>query len=158
MYAGKPAALAVVLALFSGFVLALGAAAAAVLGATYGHFMPWPSFGDVAKAFLATWLIMCLWASLGVLLAVLFRQTALAIGLGIVYVIADEGLILNVFALVGSLGNVRRGFPGANATALVDSFSGHALVGAGQATLVVLGYIAMFLTATTFVLRRRDVS
>jgi ABC-2 type transport system permease protein len=158
VYAGSLAAVAVVLALFSLLGLAVGASSSAVLGAAYGHLTPWPSLGQVVTAFLAAWLIMCVWGALGVLLSVALRQTALAIGLGIVYVVAVEGLILNVFALVGSLGNVRRGFPGANATALVDAFGGTPLVGAGQATLVLLGYLAVFVAAAGAVLRRRDVS
>ena len=41
----------------------------------------------------AGWLILAVWVALGALLATLLRDNALAIGLGLVYVLAVEGLI-----------------------------------------------------------------
>src|SRR5207245_2369132 len=77
--------------------------ASAVTGAIYGSAGGWPGPAEVAKAFLACWLIMGLWTALGALLAVLFKQAPLAIGLGIVYSIAIEGLIVNTLPLDSSL-------------------------------------------------------
>jgi ABC-type transport system involved in multi-copper enzyme maturation permease subunit len=159
--AGKLLALALSLAVYSLAVLAVAAAAAAVFGAAYGTFGGWPGIVDVLKAFGAAWLIMGLWAALGVLFAVLFRQAALAIGLGVVYSIAVEGLVINTLSLVSSLTNVRRAFPGANATALVSSFganAAHALVGPSQAALVLMAYLVVFLLIGAAVLRWRDVT
>jgi ABC-2 type transport system permease protein len=159
---GKLLALTLVLAFYAAVLLAAGAGASAVLGAVYGHLTPWPGIGDVARAFLTAWLLMGLWTAFGVVLAVLLRQAALAIGLGIVYAIAVEGVVINTLSLVSSLRNVQRGFPGANASALVDWFgrarAAAPVVGPTQATLVVAGYLVVFLLVALVLLRRRDVA
>jgi ABC-2 type transport system permease protein len=161
VFAGKLLALALLLAIFAVFMLACAAGASAVTGAIYGSPGGWPGVGDIVKAFLACWLIMGLWAALGVLLAVLFRQAPLAIGLGIVYSIAIEGLIVNTLAVDSSLKNVQRAFPGANAGALVNSFGGNAagaLVGPTQAVVVVAAFLAVFVLVGAVLLRTRDVT
>jgi ABC-2 type transport system permease protein len=160
-YGGKLLALALVLAIYAAAVLAAAAAISALLGVAYGHLTPWPSALDLVRGFLSAWLLMGLWSALGILLAVVFRQSALAIGLGIVYAIAIEGLVLNTLSVVASLDNLQRVFPGENGQALVQSFgpnAGHALVGPVQAVLVVAGYLVLFLLISGFLLRRRDVT
>jgi len=159
-FGGKLLVLALILAFFAVVMLACAAGASAVTGAIYGSPGGWPGPLDVVKAFLACWLIMGLWAALGVLLAVLFRQAPLAIGLGIVYAIAVEGLIVNTLSAASSLDDVRRAFPGANVTALVNSFgstAGAALVGPTQAVLVIAAFLALFVAVSAVVLRVRDV-
>jgi ABC-type transport system involved in multi-copper enzyme maturation permease subunit len=160
--AGKLLAVALILAVYAAAFLAAGAAASAVLGGVYGALTPWPGILDVAKAFLAAWLLMGLWTAFGVALAVLLRQAALAIGLGIVYAIAVEGIVINTLSLVSSLQNVQRAFPGANATALVGSFgrarAAPALVEPTQAVLVVAAYLVLFLVVSAVSLRRSDVA
>lgn len=157
-FVGKMLTLVVTLAIYVLAMFAAAAAASAVLGAAYGHLTPWPDPVTLVKAFLTAWLLTGLWAALGVMFAVVFRQAALAIGLGIVYAIAVEAIIVNVLGAVSSLENVRRGFPGANATALVESFSNQpGIVEPTQAVLVVLGYLLLFLAVSVAVLSRRDV-
>jgi ABC-type transport system involved in multi-copper enzyme maturation permease subunit len=165
-FAGKVAALAAVLAVFDALVVTGGAVAAALIGAYYGHLTPWPSVGDLVKGLLAAWLLMGLWAGLGVLLSVLFRQSALAIGLGLVYAIAVEGIVFGLLGQFSWVRNVEKVFPGANGTALVDSFGsvGRApnapgpVVGPGQAVLVLLAYLVAFVLLSLLLLRRRDVT
>lgn len=160
-FGGKLLALAAVLVLYALAMLAVAAAASAVLGAVYGEGGSWPGVPEIAKALGASLLLMGLWAGLGVLLAVLFKQAPLAVGLGIVYSIAIEGIIINILSLDPSLKNIQRGFPGANGTALVNSFgsnAAHALVGPSQATLVVAGYLVVFVLVAAVLLRARDVT
>jgi ABC-2 type transport system permease protein len=160
VFAGKLLALALILAILAVVLLACAAGASAVTGAIYGSAGGWPGVVDIVKAFLAAWLIMGLWAALGVFLSVLFKQAPLAIGIGIVYAIAIEGLIVNVLSVDSSLKNVQRGFPGANATALVNSFGSNAagaLVGPTQAILVVAAFLVVFVLISGVVLRVRDV-
>src|SRR5205085_7568134 len=52
---GKLLALTLVLAVYAAALLAAGATAAAVLGAVYGSFTPWPALADVLRAFLTAW-------------------------------------------------------------------------------------------------------
>ena len=118
------------------------------------------------------WLVLATWGALGVLLAVLSRGTALAIGIGILYALVIEGLLsalssevslldrlvelflrANAYSLVSSLGvstrNMRENGPGA--------FDGP-FVGGGQAVLVLAVYAAVFAGLAGWVLRRRDVT
>jgi len=160
-FGGKLLTLAVILAVYAVVILACAAADSAVTGAIYGSPGGWPDLSDIVKAFLACWLIMGLWTGLGVLLAVLFRQAPLAIGLGIVYSIAIEGLIVNTLSLDSSLQDIQRGFPGANASALVNSFGSNAaraLVGPTQAVLVVAAFTVVFVLVAAVLLRVRDVT
>jgi ABC-type transport system involved in multi-copper enzyme maturation permease subunit len=160
VFGGKLLTLAAILAILSVVLLASAAGASAVTGAIYGSPGGWPGVVDVAKAFLACWLIMGLWAAFGVFLSVLFKQAPLAIGLGIVYTIAIEGLVINILSVDSSLKNIQRGFPGANATALVNSFgsnSASALVGPTQAILVVAAFLVVFVLVSAVLLRVRDV-
>jgi ABC-type transport system involved in multi-copper enzyme maturation permease subunit len=160
-FGGKLLALSVILAIYAVVILACAAGASAITGAIYSSAGGWPSLAAVARAFLACWLIMGLWTAFGALLAVLFKQAPLAIGLGIVYSIAIEGLIVNTLSLDSSLKNVQRGFPGANATALVNSFGGSAagaLVGPTQAVLVVAAFLVAFVVVAAALLRARDVT
>jgi ABC-type transport system involved in multi-copper enzyme maturation permease subunit len=160
-FGGKLLALAIALGVYTLALLAAGAAASAVLGAAYGHLTPWPDPGAVVRAFGTAWLVMGLWASLGVVLAVLFRQTALAIGLGIVYAVAVDGIVLPTLGIVSSARNVLRGFPGANVTALVALFGANrpqVTIDATQAALVVAGYLVVFVLISAVLLARRDVT
>jgi ABC-type transport system involved in multi-copper enzyme maturation permease subunit len=161
IFGGKLLSLAALLAVLAVALLASAAAASAVTGAIYGSPGGWPGAGDIGKAFLACWLILCLWGAFGVFLAVLFRQAPLAIGIGIVYSIAIEGVIVNTLSVDSSLKNVQRAFPGANATALVNSFgrnAGAALVGPTQAVVVVAAFLVAFVLVAAVLLRVRDVT
>lgn len=167
-FAGKIGALAVVLAILDVVVFAGGAAASSLIGASYGHLSPWPSAGDVLKGLLTAWLLMGIWATLGVLLSVLFRQSALAIGLGLVYAIAVEGIVFGILGQFSWMRSVEKVFPGANATSLVESFGSPArgargntqgpVVGAEQAVLVLLAYLVAFVVVSAVLLRQRDVT
>ncbi|MGH7920372.1 MAG: ABC transporter permease subunit [Candidatus Dormibacteraceae bacterium] len=158
---GKALTVALILLVYAIAAIAVGAGASAILGAAYGLHGDWPGIADIVKAGLTAWLLMGLWAAGGAMLVTLFRQTALAVGIGIVYSIGIEGLVLNVLKLVSSLGNVERVFPGANGSALADSFgpkASSALVGPGQATLVVAAFLVAFLAIAFGVTQRRDVT
>lgn len=158
---GKALTVALILLLYAIAAVAAGASASAVLGAAYGLPADWPGIVDILKAGLAAWLLMGLWAAGGAMLVTLFRHTALAVGVGIVYSIGIEGLVLNTLGRVTTLSNVQRAFPGANGTALVDSFgprAADALVGPGQATLVVAAFLVAFIAITLVVAQWRDVT
>ena len=53
----------------------------------------WPSIGLLIRAVAAGWLILAVWATLGVLLGIATRGTSLAIGIGILYTLVAEGLL-----------------------------------------------------------------
>jgi ABC-2 type transport system permease protein len=159
--AGKAITVALILLLYAIAAIATGAGASAVVSAAYGLPAHWPGAGAILEAVLTAWLLMGLWAAGGAMLVTLFRHTALAGGVGIVYSIGVEGLLLSTLRLVNTVTNLERAFPGANGTALVDSFgprAANAIVGPGQATLVVFAYLIVFLAVTYGVTQRRDVT
>jgi ABC-type transport system involved in multi-copper enzyme maturation permease subunit len=167
----KLSALLVTLLAAAILYLSLSAAASVVVAAVDGQSLTnWPSAGDIARGLLVIILTWALWALLGALLAALFRQSALAIGIGLGYMFAIEGLLLGVAgAFPGSfLHNVQKAFPGPNAGALTLSLgppppirtlgsSTQAVVSAEQATLVLLAYCVAMAAVAAWTLLRRDV-
>lgn len=100
-----------------------------------GHPATWPALADLIKGAAAAWLILGLLAVLGYGLATAFRQSALAIGLGLGYVLIIENL---VFGLLVNLGDtflhIREWFPIANAGYLQQAFGAVREAAAGSAT------------------------
>jgi ABC-type transport system involved in multi-copper enzyme maturation permease subunit len=166
VFAAKLLALAAVLAVYDLAIFTAGALVSALVGAYFGHFTPWPSLLSVLEGVLAGWLILAFWASLGTALAVLFRQAGLAIGLGLVYSLAVEGILFGLLGQFDWMKNVEKAFPGANGTALIQTLSTRPrspqnpepTVGALQAIVVLLAYLVIFAAVSGLVLRRRDVT
>ncbi|HEX4215704.1 MAG TPA: ABC transporter permease [Candidatus Dormibacteraeota bacterium] len=122
----------------------------------------------ILRAMLASWLVWSWWALFGSALAFIFQQSALAIGLGLAYDFLIEGLLFSFGGALGGdfLHNLERVFPGVNATALLNSFfirapgnaaGGSAVVGAGQATIVLLIYCAAAVVVAGVLVTRRDI-
>ncbi len=149
-------------------VVAMGAAAAtsAVLATLDGQTMSWPDAWTVFKATAAEWLILVVWTGFGVVLAVLSQQSALAIGIGLVYGFVVEGIIFGLFGTNPTLQNFEKFFPGANVTALADAFGPPirgrfgggraALVEPTQAVIVLVAFAAAFLVISSILIVRRD--
>src|SRR4030081_1062798 len=122
--AGQFAALALIVAVLVLAMYGLAAASSFVIVSLDGKPVVWPAAVDILKALGASWLVFECWTLFGALLAYLFRQSALAIGLGLAYMLIIEGL---VFGLLGGfnlswLTTLEKFFIGQNATALGLSF------------------------------------
>ena len=108
------------------------------------------------------------WCLLGVMLAFVFRGTALPIGLGVVWIMGIENLIVNVAApLLDLAETLQKGLPSVNAGSLVSALNGgevgsapgvNTTVDGTQATLVLIAYAVVFVLIAGFVLQRRDVT
>ena len=169
--ASKLIALGVVLVPFVVSLFAAGAVASYVIAQIEDASISWPSAWLLLRALAAGWLILAVWAGVGVLLGVLTRGTSLAIGVGILYALVIEGLLsafadsidllqplTNVFlrangysiatALGASRENIASNGPG--------SFSGP-FVGSAQAVIVLLAITTALIALSGFLLRRRDV-
>jgi ABC-2 type transport system permease protein len=172
VFAAKLVALGVGLVPFVLSVVAVGAVASYAIAWAEGVEANWPSTWDVGRALVADWLILAVWAALGIALGVLSRGTSLAIGVGILYALVVEGLVSAFAGQIGLLEPLVEIFLRANAYSLVESlgastadvenngpgsFSGP-WVGGGQAVVALLGYVAVFLLLSGFLLRRRDVT
>ena len=164
VFAAKLAALAVVLIPFVLSPFAAGAVASFVIARIEDAPVTWPSAWLLVRALAAGWLILAVWAALGVLLGVVTRGTSLAIGFGILYALVIEGLLgvldpitevllrANGYSLAMSLGasaeSIGSSGPG--------SFSGPFVAG-GQALAVLIAFVLGFTALAAVLLRRRDV-
>jgi ABC-2 type transport system permease protein len=171
IFTAKLISLAVALVPFVLAVFAVGVAGSAIVAGRENVASVWPSAGLLLRLFLLGWLILAVWTAFGVLLAVLSRGTALAIGIGLLWALVFEGL-LSAFAgsltflqpivkvlLRASAASALRPL-GAAPVAVVSSGPG-AFAGpyiSGSAALLVLGvYLVVFAGVSAAVLRRRDV-
>jgi ABC-2 type transport system permease protein len=172
VFAAKLLALALALIPFVLVVFAVGALASTAIALREGAEFDLPSASLVVRGLAAGWLILAVWTALGVLLAVLSRGTALAVGIGILYALVIEGLLSALASQVSVVDRLVEFFVRANAYSLVTelgvpadavadngpgSFSGP-FVGAGQALFVLAAYVAAFLLLSGWLLRRRDVA
>jgi ABC-2 type transport system permease protein len=120
---GQLTSLAVLSLIMALGLIAVDSLASYLIGALDAHSSNWPSALDFLKGSGAAWLILYLLAVLGFGLATLFKQSAMAVGLGLAYVLVIENL---VFSLLGNLGDpwnqIQQWFPISNAGYLQDSF------------------------------------
>jgi ABC-type transport system involved in multi-copper enzyme maturation permease subunit len=172
VFGAKLLALAAALVAFVLVVFALGALASVAIAVREGTAVSWPSMWLLVRGLAAGWLILAVWAALGVLLAVLFRGTALAVGVGILYALVIEGLLSALATQVSVLDPLVELFVRAGGYSLVvglgasvddagdrgpGSFSGP-FVAEEQALLVLLSYLAVFILVAGWRLRHRDVA
>jgi ABC-type transport system involved in multi-copper enzyme maturation permease subunit len=172
--AGQFAALALIVAMLVLAMYVLAAASSLAVVLLDGKPVTWPAAVDILKGLGASWLVFGSWTLFGALLAYLFRQSALAIGLGLAYMLIIEGLVFGLLSgfNLNWLTTVEKFFIGQNATALGGSFgqalqaaragapalSSTPLVGASQAVLVLVAYGLVFIAAAMVVVRRRDIT
>jgi hypothetical protein len=106
-----------------------------------------------------------MWTMFGAVLGILLRGVALAVGLGLVWMLAVQNLISQLAApLLPWVDTAQQGLPGPGAGSLVASLGAptgtpgvQALMGGGAATLVVAAYLVGFVALGAVVLRRRDI-
>ena len=164
----KMLALGTLLALFVVLAFVAGAICSLVMAGLQGATVSWPSPAELLEALGAGALVLAAWAALGVLLATLFRSTALAIGLGLFYALALEGLVFGLPIPNESFQDARQFFLGQNSGFLAESFAGSSLqqpltppgqdVGAAQAALMLGIYLAVFVLVAALAFRQRDVA
>ena len=172
VFASKLMALGIVLIPFVVLLFAAGAVASVVIAQIEDAPIAWPPAWLLVRAMAASWLILAVWAALGVLLGVLTRGTSLAIGLGILYALVIEGLLSAFAQSVSVLEPLTQVFLRANGYSLATargarpeaiestgpgSFGGP-FVDSLQALGVLVVFIAGFAALAALVLRRRDVA
>lgn len=169
------------LALMSGRVLAVGLtclvlALAAFAGGALGTGLiavleptdnAGPPIADLASAYGVAALTVGVWCAIGVCLATVFRSTAWAIGLGLLYALAIES-VLGILPLAGDIGDlVARALISNNIAALVvavapqstETFGGPAVtIDAGQAVTVLVAYAAAAYAIAAAAFVRRDIA
>jgi ABC-2 type transport system permease protein len=172
VFAAKLLALGIVLVPFVLALFAAGAVASYVIAQIEDAAVTWPSAWLLVRAMGAGWLILAVWAALGVLLGVATRGTSLAIGVGILYALVIEGLLsafadsvsllepltqvflrANGYSIAAALGasveSIESSGPGSYSGPFVDSL---------QALAVLVAFIAGLIVVSASLLRRRDVA
>jgi ABC-2 type transport system permease protein len=146
------------------FALDLGVSS--VLAVVEDQPVDLPSIGALAEAAAAGVLVLGMWCSAGVLIGLLTRSPALAVGLGLVWALVVENLLRGVADLLGGLAVVTDHLPGTAAGSLVGALGGSAadrapgvqtILAAGTATAFLLGYLVLFALGGLVLMRRRDV-
>jgi ABC-type transport system involved in multi-copper enzyme maturation permease subunit len=169
MLSGKIAALAVVVAVMVVALFAVDAASSSAVAWVDGKTIGFPDADVIVKAVVAAFLIFGFWAIFGLTLSTLFRQSAMAIGLGLAYALVVEVLI---FGLLGGLGGdivkkIQQWFPIANTSYLSQSFGQIRVRGvqgqtpyadASHAVVVLLLYVVAFTAITAYLSRTRDIT
>lgn len=164
LFLGKLAAVAVILAFLSVLVMAVGAGISYAIAGLEDAAVEWPAAVEFLKGLGAGWLILIVFAAFGIFLATLFRSTALAIGLGLVYLFVLEQLFLSLAPQSDVVETIGNALPGKNALDLASSFGdvpqGFAPPGEAvdttQAVLVLLAYAVGFVVLSLLLFWRRD--
>ncbi|MFE9582679.1 ABC transporter permease [Nocardia sp. NPDC006044] len=144
------------------FVVDLGVAS--LIGATQSQTLALPSPQQSALGILTGIAILGMWTLAGALIGVVARGPALAVGLGLVWVLVVENLLRAVASIFSPIAVITDHLPGTAAGSMAGAMR---TVGAGTPgvldilsrteALIVLGvYIALFAAGTVWLMRRRD--
>lgn len=165
--AGKFLAVGLLLLLLTVVVLAIGAVTSYFIANAEDASIEWPSAVEILKGIGAGWLILMTFATLGMCLATLFRGTALAIGIGLVYVLVLENLFLGLTIQNEAIAAIGKRFPAKNAIDLANYF-GQApeflggtlgeVVEPTTAALTLGIYTALFVALSVLLFKSRDVT
>jgi ABC-type transport system involved in multi-copper enzyme maturation permease subunit len=172
-FAGRTLAVGLIVLIYVVALFLAAAICSAIIGAIdHQSLSNWPSTIDILKALAATWLIFATWASFGMMLAYLFRQSALAIGLGLVYLLLLENIFTGLVNLLGgdystdakqllpvSVGGaLSASFGAASRFVAASSTTAGPVVSADRAVITLCIYLVAFLVIGATVFRARDVT
>lgn len=144
------------------FVVDIGVAS--VIGATQSQTPALPSLQQSALGILTGIAILGMWTLAGALIGTIARGPALAVGLGLVWVLVVENLLRGVASIFSPIAVITDHLPGTAAGSMAGAMR---TVGAGTPgvldilsrteSLIMLGsYIALFVAGTLWLMRRRD--
>jgi ABC-type transport system involved in multi-copper enzyme maturation permease subunit len=147
-------------------VLATGAASTGV-ALLSGRDLAWPPLSTLLVGVGATWLISMAAASLGMFLATLFRNTAAAVGAGLVWLLAVENLVSALAGTITSAHGVQQVLLGPSGGSLASALGSAAqddggvpgvikVSAPGTACAVLAGYVVLFVGLSALVTSRRD--
>ena len=167
--AGKLLSVGVLLLVVTVVTLVIGAVASYAVAISQDAAVEWPSVLDMLKGVGVGWLILATFAAMGVCLAALFRGTALAIGIGLVYLLALENLLLNLTSRNETIAAIGERLPATSAVDLSKYFGNvmQGFVGSGEmvkasessAAALTLGiYTVVFVVLTILFFKSRDVN
>jgi ABC-type transport system involved in multi-copper enzyme maturation permease subunit len=169
-FAGTLAALAIVVTGLVLITFAVDLLAAYTIATAESQPVIWPALADAARGVGAALLISCVWTAGGVLLGTLTRGPALAVGLGLVWLLVVENLLRGVAEALGSVEAVTDVLPGTAAGSLAGAVGAQtqddpngtpgvmtAIGGTAAVTLLAV-YLFTFVAASLALAARRDVT
>ncbi len=169
-FGGTLAALALVVI---GVVLATAAidlGVSSVLAVVESQPLEMPPLGELAEAVGAGLLVLGMWTAAGVLIGVLTKSPALAVGLGLVWALVVENLLRGVSDLLGGMATVSDHLPGTAAGSLVGALGARGeaegdgtpgvltVLDGGTATWLLAAYLVAFAVVGLMLVRRRDLA
>jgi len=167
VWAGRSVVFGAWMLIMTVVLFAVGVGSSIVVALFQGHAIAWPAAIDVAKGMGAIWLVFAVNGAIGLALGTLIRQSAAALGIGLIYVLAVEIIAVRFIDLInnGAYKWVTELFVNQNATALTRSFTspvfGRAIapaVSAEHAVLVLAAYGIGLVVVAAGLLRLRDVT
>ncbi|MFE3799030.1 ABC transporter permease [Nocardia tengchongensis] len=156
-------AVTVVALVLVAFVVDTGVAA--LIAGTQGQSLALPSAGRMLLGIGSGAAILGMWTLAGALIGTAARGPALAVGLGLVWVLVVENLLRGVGAIFSPIKAITDHLPGTAAGSLAGSLrtvSGPATPGVlnvlsrGESLLFLAGYVVLFVAGTVWLIRRRD--
>jgi hypothetical protein len=168
--AGTLAALAVVVTGLVLITFAVDLLVAYTVATVESQPVTWPALADAARGLGAALLISGMWTAGGVLLGTLTRGPALAVGLGLVWVLVVEHLLRGVAALLGPVEEMTNVLPGTAAGSLAGALGAlpqgdpngtpgvTTVVGSTAAVALLGAYLFAFVLASLALKARRDVT
>lgn len=169
VYLGRLVALVVLAGVMTLLVFVMAAVVSPIMAGLLSEAIDWPVVSEVLRGFAGGWLIMTVAVLLGATLALMLRSTALAVGLGLVYVLVLESLFAGFAPQAGWIKSIARFLPGVNAGGLAATLQepesladGNVLtdsiVSGTQATVVLFVYLVVLTLIGLAIFRRRDVA
>lgn len=167
-FGGTMGALALIVGAVVLGTLVIDAGVSAVLAGLESQPLDFPPVQDLASAVGTGILVLGMWTAAGVLVGLLARGPALAVGLGLVWALVVENLLRGVSGLLPGLAAVTDHLPGTAAGSLVGALGTGtdadgdgtpgvlSILDGGTATGVLLVYLVGFVVVGLFLVRRRD--
>ena len=164
---GKLLALGVFIVVFVALGLAAGGASSLVVARLEEAAFAWPSLGEALRGVGIGSLVFAVWGTFGFGLAVLFRGTPLAIGLGLAWALAVENTIAALPIRSDAYESFRRFTLGENTSGATSYFGSpfpeefglpEPLVEPERAAITLAAYTAAFVVLVALFFWRRDVT
>jgi ABC-type transport system involved in multi-copper enzyme maturation permease subunit len=145
------------------FVVDIGVAS--IIATSRSQSLAWPGLGQAVNGIVTGTAILGMWTLAGALIGAIARGPALAVGLGLVWVLVVENLLRGVAAIfspikvltdhlpgtaAGSMAGAMRTVDGPTTPGVLDILS------RTQSLIALVVYVALFATATMRLVRRRD--
>ena len=169
-FGGTLAAVAIVVLAVLATTLVMDLTVSSLIAAAESEPIGWPALGELARSVSGGALIMGMWAAMGVLIGVLTRSPAIAIGLGLVWSLVVENLLRGVSELLSGLEYVTDVMPGTAAGSMAGALGSvtqaddggapgvQTILDGTTASLVLAAYTVVFTVAAAILMRRRDLA